>query len=133
MLFRSIVILGEKNVLNKIIKNIYEDYSLLFYKTLIKTIVEADNIKLDILSEDDCEFIEESNKYMGYIEISTQIYTDDPTKLLKRLDEDKILINQYLERYNKSLITFRIAISAMFFKQTQYKDLQKLLLVNRSN
>ena len=67
--FTSIVILGEKNVLNKIIKNIYEDYSLLFYKTLIKTIVEADNIKLDILSEDDCEFIEESNKYMGYIEI----------------------------------------------------------------
>jgi hypothetical protein len=70
---------------------------------------------------------------MGYIEISTQIFTDDPAKLINRLDDDEVLINRYLERYNKSLITFRVAISAMFFKQTQYKELQKLLLINRSN
>lgn len=117
--FVSLVILGEKDVLNLIIKNIYEDYSLTFYKTLVKTIVENENIDLDLLSEDDCELIDK--KYMGYIELESIIFTENPIKILNKLREDQNLINQYLNRYKKTKIEFRLAIKSMFFKDENYK------------
>lgn len=126
----SLAIIGDYEVINKIIKNIYEDFSLIFYKTLVKTIVDKEDLRLEYLTKDECEYNENIKKYIGYFTVSSTIKTRDPKKILDKLIDDEYIINSFIRKTGKNKIQIMLGMKEMFFKDDQYKDINNIQIRN---
>lgn len=121
----SIAIIANYETINKIIKNIYEDFSLVFYKTLIKTIVDKENIELNYVNREDCYFNEYLQQYIGYFIISSTINTKEPRKILDKLIDDEHSINSFIKN-SKNKIKIMVGVKELFFEDDQYNDINEI-------
>lgn len=116
----SIAVIGSHNALNKIIKNIYQDFSLVFYKTLIKTVVDKEEIELELLTKDDCEYNEENDKYIGHFVISSTVNTRDPRKITNKLIDDEFIINSFIKKWSREQVRILYGVKELDFKEEEY-------------
>ena len=124
----SVAVIGDYESINKIIKNIYEDFSLVFYKTLIKTIVDKEDIRLDFLDKDDCFFNESLNKHIGFFIISWTINTKDPKRIINKLIDDEYLINSFIKKWSRNKVQVMLGVKDLYFTDEQYKELKNCKL-----
>ena len=116
--FVSVVLQGELNDINFLIENIYHDLSLIFYNTFLKNIVDYEDINLNELSEADCNVV--NGKLITFIEIETEVTTNDVNKILKLLKADSVQVNRSLARYRSSSVEFFVAAKQLSFKVESY-------------
>lgn len=120
----SLVVVGEMDSLNRIIKNIYEDFSLTFYKTLLKTIIDKENIELELFSKEDCNYNKTSNKYVGFFKVSSTILTRNPNKIRAKLVDDSYEINSFLKRWNRANgVKLLLATKELGFDDDEYSGI----------
>lgn len=122
----SVAVVGDYEAINKIIKNIYEDFSLVFYKTLIKTIIDKEDIRLEYLDRDDCFYNEGLNKYIGYFIVSSTINTKEPQKIINKLIDDEYMINSFIRKWSKNKVKIMLGVKNLYFSEEQYKDIKTI-------
>lgn len=122
----SVAVIGDMDSLNRIIKNLYEDFSLVFYKTLLKSMIDKEDLKIDYVKQNECEFNEEINKYAGYFLISSTIQTKVPQKIIDKLIDDEYTTNNFVRRWGRNKITLMIGMKTLSFTEEQYRDVAGL-------
>lgn len=122
----SVAVIGDMDSLNRIIKNLYEDFSLVFYKTLLKSMIDKEDLKIDYVKQNECEFNEEINKYAGYFLISSTIQTKVPQKIIDKLIDDEYTTNNFVRRWGRNKITLMIGMKTLSFTEEQYRDVSGL-------
>lgn len=124
----SVAVIGDYEAINKIIKNIYEDFSLVFYKTLIKTIIDKEDIRLEYLDKDDCFYNEGLKKHIGYFIVSSTINTKEPQKIINKLIDDEYMINSFIRKWSKNKVQIMLGVKNLYFSEDQYRDIKNIKL-----
>lgn len=119
----SVAIIGDYESINKIIRNIYEDFSLVFYKTLVKTIIDKESIQLDYIKEEECDYDPSIKKYISYFVVSSTIQTKEPKKILNKLVDDEYAINSFVTRWSRHKVKVMFGVKELFFHDEQYRDI----------
>lgn len=122
----SVAVVGDYESINKIIKNIYEDFSLVFYKTLIKTIIEKENINLEFLDKEDCYYNEVLKKHIGYFVVSSTINTREPQKIVNKLIDDEYTINSFIRTWSRHKVQIMLGMKDLHFEDEQYRDIKDI-------
>lgn len=122
----SVAVVGDYESINKIIKNIYEDFSLVFYKTLIKTIIEKENINLEFLDKEDCYYNESLKKNIGYFVVSSTINTREPQKIVNKLIDDEYTINSFIRTWSRHKVQIMLGMKDLHFEDEQYRDIKDI-------
>lgn len=115
----SVVIQGELSDINYLIENLYHDLSLIFFNTFLKNVVDFEEIELKPKTEGDCNLV--NGKLLTFVEIETEVTTNDVAKVYKLLKADADQVNKSFQRYRSSKVEFFVAAKPLAFKVESYK------------
>lgn len=126
----SVVIYGEKDSVNKLVKTLNQNLRPELNSTLIKLILNKDDSDLRILTQNRCKK-NQDGLFVGSILCETAIKTQYPNKIFEKIINDRILVNNFLQRLNFKPIYLYIAVKSLKFQSSDFRNVNDSLLPSR--